>query len=550
MPSAFITRTASALRHWDLIAPSLALLLALLVSVHSFASYSPGDDTDEVTGTVGCVNTKLEVSCRFGKCGEEVCETTLIYPSLILPGGLRYHTWSHDYISHADAAACQPCGGSGVSAGRLPELRITRYTEPLSYTRDHLAFGVLSGLKTYDQSLRLERNKSHVTFDNFGEWNAKITTDFNPGLQAWTTIWRIDQGIAAIHLFNADGQPITLKADRDTAHTAVVMRYDGTSSHFEIFWNANGDGWGRLVALLDRHGNAIEIEYIDPHFDTLLDPIGNPRDYFRKSLIRDAYGREAEFTYQLISTRHVVTRIDLPNGEHITYAYGGSPIGSPVIQTATHADGSESSWSVVNNTDTKTTEVTIYDAKADAGHRRKKVFLTQNSSFAPGGGTMTTVRNRIRRAQNGAGEFVYDSRFSDNLADRYIYTGGKSVKKYIFPDGNNGLGSAQHVTNDLWVGAFHTSDPNTWTTETELVQRQNNNAHFAVSRQDTRTRTKSITRDPLSLRIIGNQYADGTTSATPRNQFSQVLTSTDRLGRQTANTYSPLGDQALRANDE
>jgi hypothetical protein len=235
MTSAFIARTSSLIHHWAFVIPSLLLLLALLVSVNSFASPSPGDEEDEVIGTTGCVNTKLEISCWFGDCGEEICETTLVTASLILPGGLRYHTWSHDYVSHSDAAACQPCGGASAGSSRLPELAITRYSEPLSYTRDHLAFGVLSGLKTYDQSLRLLRNNSRVVFDDFGEMNAKITTEFNPGLQAWTTIWRIDQGIAAIHLFDVAGLPITTEQDRDTAHTAVVMRYDGSSSHFQIF---------------------------------------------------------------------------------------------------------------------------------------------------------------------------------------------------------------------------------------------------------------------------------------------------------------------------
>ena len=147
MTSAFITRTASAFCHWAMIVPSLALLLALLLPVNTFAK--TGDGTEEVTGTTGCVNTKQEVGPP--KC--VLPESVSTGGSFILSGGLRYHTWSHDYISHADAAACQPCGGSGVSGGRLPELRITRYTEPESYTREHLAFGILSGLKTYDQSL-------------------------------------------------------------------------------------------------------------------------------------------------------------------------------------------------------------------------------------------------------------------------------------------------------------------------------------------------------------------------------------------------------------
>jgi YD repeat-containing protein len=526
----------TSVRPW---ASALLFSGCVALAISAGALGQSGQPTDEITGVSGCLNEALDSTPD--DCEE--LESLLTNGSLLIPSGLRYHTWSHDYVSHAGIAGCLPCGSGGGAGGtRLPELQFIRHTNPVSYSRPHLAFGEMMGLKTYDQSLRLERNKSHVTFDNFGAMNAKITTDFNPGLQAWTTIWRRDRGIAAIHLFDPAGLPITLKADRDRAHTAAVMRHDGTSSHFEIFWNGNGDGWGRLVALLDRHGNAIEIEYSEAHFDTTLNPIAAPAIYHRRSLIRDAYGREAHFTYQVIHGRHVVTRIDLPNGEHLSYAYGSTALGKPMVQGVTHPDGSQSSWSVVDNSATKLIEVTIHDSKADPGHRRKKIFLTKNQGFAPGGGTMTVVKNRTRRVQDGAGEFVYDTRFTSDLGERLVYAGGNSVIKMSFPNGNNGLGRVEHVTNGLWVGAFHGGDPATWTTETDLAQRTNNSANFPMSRQDNRGRTTSHTRDPLSLEILTGQHPDSSASTTTRNPFSQPLTTTDRLGRQTVNTYSPLGD--------
>jgi hypothetical protein len=458
-------------------------------------------------------------------------------------GGLRYLSSSHDYKSRVDPAGCAPCGGvqSGTPGARLPELEFTRIFEPLSYGREHLTFGAVHGIKTYDQRLSFTAGHTAVEADDYGDLIAKRGLNFNPSLQCWTeSNGNRDQGMAAVHLFNAAGLPITTAAARDTAHTAVRLNYDGSTVHFEILWDANGRGIGRPVAFLDRHGNAIEIEYVDaqPVFGTPATE--NFLPFFRKTLMRDAYGRVTNFTYTKLWHKYVATRIDLPNGAHITYNYIWN--GGVMLDKITHADGTQSLWEKLVNTATKLDEYTFIDAKADPNSRRNRIYFSQGQAFAPGGGTMSVTRNRVRRAQNGAGEFVWDSRLTTDLSQRYIYEGGNSVRKLSFYGGGKGLGKVEHITNDLWKGTFHLGDNGTWTSETEIENRQNNNRHFPVAHTDTRNRYATTDRDPITNEKLGEQFADGTGQTMTRNTFTQPLVSIDRLGRTTTRTYSPLGD--------
>ncbi|MFT5632428.1 MAG: RHS repeat-associated protein, partial [Rubritalea sp.] len=485
-----------------------------------------------------CFNIHLVVRC--GPC-ETGCYAIKNYPSIIMNGGMRYYTWSYDYKSRTDPSGCSPCGGvqSGSAGARLPELEITRFFEPISWGREHLTFGKNHGLKKYDQRLYFTSGHTAINFEDYGGLHSKRGLQFNTARQCWIDAGR-DQGIASLHLFDDAGLPIITGATRDNAHTGIILNYDGSAVHFEILWDANGKGVARPSTFLDRHGNAVEIEYVDPHPVFGTPATENFRPYFRKTVIRDASGREAQFTYQKLFHRYVTTNIDLPNGGSITYDYSWN--GGVQLDKVTHADSTESLWGLVKNNTTKLDEFTIFDAKSDPGHRRKRIYFSQGQGFAPGGGTISTVRARVRRAQNGEGEFVWDTKFTNNLDERYVYDGGNSLRKLSFYSNGKGLGKVEHINNDLWKGDFHQGDASTWTKETQLDNRQNNSKHFPVADKDTRNRIKSNTRDLLSNEKLGEQYADGTAYAKTRNQFTQPLISTDRLGRITTNTYSPFGD--------
>jgi YD repeat-containing protein len=495
-----------------------------------------GDEkkTPDSAGT--CLNFQMTTTCE--KCG--TCPSENNSTGEIQSGGMRVQTSSDDY-SPASGSSCSSCSGGSGGSDSLPSLTLSRHSEPLSYSREHLTFGSEQGLKGFDQCLIFNKSQTAIEFTDYGSIHSKRSLSFNPTQLCWTEAGiNRDQGVAAIYLFNAAGLPIITAATRDTAHTAILLNFDGSSVHFEILWDANLTGLARSTAFLDRHGNAIEIEYVDAHPAFGTPAIENFRPYFRKSLMRDAYGRVAHFTYEKLFQRYVTTRIDLPNGAQVNYHYSYN--GGVKLDKVTHADGTESFWFKYVNTVTKLDEYTIFDAKAAPGQRRKRFYFSQDKGFAPGGGLISTTRARIRRAQNGAGEFVWDSKFTSDLQDRYIYQGGNSVSRFTFYTHGRGLGKVEHITNDLWKGDFHQGDQTVWTRETELENVQNNGRHFPVLNEDSRNRTLSLTRAPLSNEVVGSQYPDGTSEVLTRNQFTQPLVSTDRLGRISANTYSPLGD--------
>ena len=53
---------------------------------------------------------------------------------------------------------------------------------------------------------------------------------------------------------------------------------------------------GRLIALTDRNGNSIQLEYVNAQPVGPV-PVTDMQLYFRRSLIRDAYNRTITLTY-------------------------------------------------------------------------------------------------------------------------------------------------------------------------------------------------------------------------------------------------------------
>ena len=167
--------------------------LASMVLTPAFLSAVESEDVVELTtnpkvgsesqmtyGIPTCNN--IHISTRCLPCEQDyVCETTSNRPSHIMIGGLRYYTWSNDYISRTDPSGCSPCGsiGSGNASARLPELHVTRFFEPLSYGREHLTFGALQGMKEYDQRLDFTPNKESLNVTDYGSYLSKRGLQFD-----------------------------------------------------------------------------------------------------------------------------------------------------------------------------------------------------------------------------------------------------------------------------------------------------------------------------------------------------------------------------------
>jgi RHS repeat-associated protein len=522
--------------------PNLLIFTLSLLSATALVAQSSQPDPNQTTAINDCLNPGDTTGYLCDDCR---CQNSLEhnYNSLILNSILNYYGWANEFKTPS-ASGCAPCGGGGATNGTLPSLELNRFYHIRGNDVPFLSFGFATGLQKYDVSLRLLNGNDAITYHAFDKAEEDRVARHDASRSLWAENGRRGPGFFAIQLYTFAGVPITTKANRNLAHTATMLQHDGSSTHFQIFWKTNAEAWARPVAFMDRHGNAIEITYTAAHFNTVTNPVLDVAPYFKKHKIRDAYSREATFSYILTSGKNVVNKITFPNGKEINYQYGSlGSIGNPMVKKVIHPDGSESTYSHADLTTSHLTVLTVRDVHADLGSRRKTLYFTRGTGINSSGQTVTAVRNRIRQAANGVGETTYASRIGTTTSDeRYVYSGGNMVKKITYLQSNHGMQSGGYVANNLWQNGFHQGNTTTWTAELPLSARTNNSARMPISETDSRNRNSLFTRNTITTEITASLHPDATTDTTTRNTFNQPLVSTDRLGRITTRTYSTLGD--------
>jgi hypothetical protein len=480
--------------------PSLAALLLLSVAA---VAQTPQPDPGQTTAIPDCLNPGDTTGYQCGPCG---CKSQYEqnYNSLILNSIISYYGWANEFKTPAVAPGCAPCGAGSGTNGTLPSLELTRFYHIRGNDVPYLSFGFATGLEHYDVSLRLLAGQDAIICHSMKKADEDRSTRFDASRGVWAERTRRGPGFYGIQLYTFAGTPITTAANRSLAHTAILLNHDGSSTHFQIFWKSNGDGWARPVAFMDRHGNAIEVTYTDAHFDTVTSPVLDAAPYFKKHKIRDAYSREATFTYIQTSGRNVVSKIIFPNGEEITYQYGSlGSIGNPMVKKVIHPDGAETTYSHADLNTSFLTVLTVKDVHADLGSRRKTLYFTKGYGINGSGQQVTAVRNRIRQASNGAGETTYASRIGTTTSDdRYAYSGGNMVKKVTYVQSNYGIQNAGYVANNLWNGDFHQGDTTTWNSELPLAARTNNSNRLEVAKTDSRNRAAQFNRGCPATIII------------------------------------------------
>jgi len=474
--------------------------------------------------------------------------------SLILNGSLEYIDHSVDFKIANNTSGCSSCAAN-ADVGGLASIHVTRLMRPrfnvfrMGFLNG--SFGNSNYWKDYDKGLLIEPS-GQIALINADRHDVNIKGTYNAARGGWVD--QAQERFVVIKLYDNAGVEVSL-ANKTSATSAILLNHDGTTEHYEVYFSNgwwNNAGYGRLSALMDRNGNATEIEYEIP-----LDPdglVGDPGDsawtlyvkdraMWKKSKITDAYGRQILVTNSLVWPRFFVTKLVLPNGEELTYEYGDLDGYAPfTLKKVNHPDGSASTWTTTKYDDNGTVALRQVDSSADATNRNRTFLFSQNFGFDPDGSQHGQSPRLIRMVLKG-GEISYANRIEKDASGNesyYIYEGGNKINKVKFAS-NGGATKVERVTGNQWTAGFFSTDPNTWSTEL-LVEQSYDFRALMLSYSDPLGRTTTIIRDSLSGHAYSLSHPDGTTSAITLNPYQQPLTYTDRLGRISSYLYDSSGN--------
>lgn len=463
--------------------------------------------------------------------------------SFVHNGRMDYHSWAYDFQLPAGAPGCRSCGDAGSDAATgLASVRVKRYLRSRLEGNDVSSFGRASALAGYDVSIKWKENHLESIMNLLEAGSTNPDTQMN--WQNDTLTWRpINTGRTAwgLTLFDVSGNPITAFANRDLAHTGVMLQANGKSTHFEIIRRTDDWVYCRPVAFADRNGNLVTVQYVNPQPAWGV-KVATISEYFRRTKITDPYGRELLFEYRLEGNSYLVSKITHPDGQFTTYNYASLMFYGKVISSVNHPDGATSTETWPRNSTTGFWETQLFNATAPAGHRRSKVIISTNSGLHSNGSTVATVAGLTRLVENGAGEISYANR-NDSNGKRIIYEGGRSAFEVEIGNATKGLAKQAPVTFETPPQSDFFSQDLTALPRANALTKTNGNNYRETSRTDAFGRSVlSPTRQPVSLSITRSEKPDGTEKNLVFNAFDTPVTVTDRLGRVTQREFDVKGN--------
>ena len=355
----------------------------------------------------------------------------------------------------------------------------------------------------------------------------------------------------SLQFFLANG---TMTPDPSLAASAVFTEWSGSTWTFEMYTESAGSVLGRPVKFADRNGNAIthtwKYAITDPSLTESL------RAKLRiRNAITDAYGRSAVFTYDEVvhSGQYVTTRIDLPNGQHLTYAYADQSNTFKGTQnklsSVTHPGGEVSTFSMTIDAAKNAAKWVVNDPVADPESRSKQVWFSASRWNDPANPSLeyNQIYGRVRQITDGNGAITFQATIGEFPAAgggiearTYYITEGKAMA-VVHNDGDrpkaiyerNALDDGQPLYSPTpgWSG---------WTKRYGLVP--GSSGLRAATVTDANGHATSRTLDPVTDMIMGEAFVDGTTTSTLYNGFLQPTQTVDRLGRITVHTYDTAGN--------
>ena len=541
--------------HHGRIAPSRRFHVAFLAFIVT-ALTAPLTLANPESGIDDCKNDdecKEGAKADCGDCGTKTCvggKWTDCSGSFVNAINRVYIHFATDYAVGSTGLpaglSCASCGEAGAaSAGGLPRLALTRAHKEhgASGASGSFSFGRNVGL-TYDVSLilyggpkpRTEVSDINTSGPRYDVQDLRVGDGFvpdgisgMPGSVVKTLTW-----------LDAAGNPTPTVED---VASIELLRDDGSRQVFEAFVDNSGQARGRITRIEDRNGNAIVVEYLHPATATDAQLGGDRERLWIKSTVTDAYGNAAAFTYtdQPLPDwgHHVVERIDLPNGESITYRYGETGNVPNRLTSVLLPDGTTSRFAYGVDEEVQANTIEIQDAAAEGTHRTKKVWFT--AALFDG---QNQASGRIRKMENGAGELsyaVWDEPRPDGPGFYTLaYSGGNTVQRYLV---DNGVVKRAETARAVTISPdLDFTFPEGW----ELEQTYQGHTHTlpaavadALGRQ-----TPFTARDPARYLILEETHPDGSTSSKDYHpEFNWCTREVDRLGRVTTYTLDANGNR-------
>ncbi|MFW5751094.1 MAG: hypothetical protein ACOCZK_05550, partial [Planctomycetota bacterium] len=312
----------------------------------------------------------------------------------------------------------------------------------------------------------------------------------------------------------------------------------------------NVERGARLVQLRDRRGFATDISY--QYADDPDNEVFHGDKLWQVDQVVDRHGAAIGFTYAAdqVAGRWVVERADLPNGTSVAYSYADGKLAG-----VAHADGTASSFVFGFDGDRNLVTLAYDDVAAAPGHRRKTSYLTTAYSIgdpdAPGSDRPSpyypSAAQLVRAIENGAGEVAY-ANLSDGLAT-YVFEGGNTLRKV---DGANMPYATAWSVDPGSDGALSVDEiAASWEpTYGGGIYPEAGGAAYRQDKPDTRISETGTeveqTWGPMPCQLLGEQFADGSSTGLQYNDYNQIAQSTDENGLISTAEYDAHGNPLTR----
>ena len=433
-------------------------LLTLLI----WAGVASAQDSSSPAGPPmpGCNNKNDHPKCDY--------PPTTPKASSQIAKNLRYRHYAYDYRAPkapvAGSGCTTGCGGSFPTIPGLPALELERVhyedTQLPSSLGVNWSFTQDVWLQVYPPGSIASGRPTDVP-----GWQVLVAKPMEAPIDFFVAVDGAGTGtfqdvksgyFKSLQFFQADN---TVTPNPSTAVSAVFTEWTGETWTFEIYTEAPGSILGRPVRFADRNGNAIVHTWKYAVTDSTL--TGSLRSKLRiRDAITDAYGRSARFTYDEAtqqSGRWVTTRIDLPNGQHLDYAYGNQA--TPFAETdgklaqVTHPDGTISTFSMRVDAEKSCIVWTVSDPVAEPQSRFKQVWFSSAIWVDPANpaNQVGQIYGRVRQIVDGNGDITFQGGIQ-NFPDGH---GGTENRTYYYTE--NKLFAVVHQGGDRATATYERS---------------------------------------------------------------------------------------------
>ncbi len=359
-------------------------------------------------------------------------------------------------------------------------------------------------------------------------------------------------------MFDATGQLLTDASNTTTpsdyfaaAKTAKLTNHDGTTFEFDVIdldfgyagFGQSSSKAARLTRYRDRAGYGFAVNYKTWTPEQITE---SPERQWQIAQVLGDAGDALTFTYaeQQVAGCWVVSQVQLPNGEAVSYSYGNG-----MLQSVQHPGGGVSTFAHTFDTASMQTKLTINDVTTFRGHPRKEVYLSPNTyhHLSPDSAyLLNQAAQQVRIVMTGQGnerEVAYLN-FPDPSGVGYnnIYLGaGRMLQRPAdFLAGTSAhFKSGATINLESYMGAMYGAQV---VGELENQSVGSSGLSFAQYTTSSSGITRFYALDAEGW-TIGIGHSDNTFTTMVRNERKQPVRIRDRQGHVTRHTYDAHGNR-------